>query len=128
MVNISIFLTAQYSVALHWWLCNGPLSVIMADIFMVKIEKWCCDIWEAFLLQTLCGWYYLSTWNQRTRRNFRWSYTYHPKTNFTIEVNPTEYLDTNIHLNQGGEQETVQKANSLVINTNSDKKELRSFF
>ena len=82
---------------------GGPLSVIMADNFMIRMEN---DIVKP-KNPSFYKCYVDDIINRRKIGNednfLNLLNAYQPKVNFTIEINPNKFLDTNIHVNSHGE-------------------------
>ena len=99
---------------------GGPLSVIMADIWMVKLER---DVVQP----TKPKFYRRYVDDVINKRNidkpdllFESLNNYHRKINFTIEVNPKKFLDTNIIINEGSVISSVhRKAEKLPVHWSS---------
>ena len=82
---------------------GGPLSVVLSDLFMIKMEK------AALKSQRKPKFYKRFVDDILTRRKkdkddklFKFLNNYHTNIKLTIEVNPTKFLDTNIIHNNDG--------------------------
>jgi len=100
---------------------GGPLSVIMADIWMVKVER---EVVEP----TKPKFYRRYVDDVINRRNisehdslFESLNNHHRNMNFTIEINPPKFLDTNIVINQGKVTSSVhRKVGKLPVHWSSE--------
>ena len=99
---------------------GGPLSVIMADIWMGKIER---DVVQPVKPK----FYRRYVDDVINRRNidepdllFESLNNYHRKINFTIEINPKKFLDTNIIISEGSVISSVhRKVEKLPVHWSS---------
>ena len=95
---------------------GGSMSGDFADIFMNKLER------EVVIPRTptLYGRYVDDTFNRRKKgvpdELFEALNNYHPNIRYTIEENPTHFLDTNISYNNGQIETSVHvKANNFPV-------------
>ena len=91
---------------------GGPLSAMMADIFMVKMENDIVKPMNPLFYKRYVDDIIYRRKIENEDRFLKSLNSYHPKFNFTVEVNPAKFLVGSCHYRS---QKAVQKAHSLVI-------------
>ena len=99
---------------------GGPLSVIISNIFMTKLEK------KVVLPEKPCFYKrYVDDIIRRRKKNqpddlLDKLMSFHPRIKFTVEINPEKFLDTKLSLRNGlCETRVYRKPNKVPLHWNS---------
>ena len=100
---------------------GGLMSVVLGNIFMSKLEKDTVSPMKRMLYRRYVDDIYLRRIRNQPDLLYENLNKYHKNIKFTIEVNPTRFLDTKINFdeNQTVSTEVYRKTNSLPIHRSS---------
>ena len=80
---------------------GGPLSVLLSNIYMIKMENDVVKPRKPLFYKRFVDDIIYRRKTNNVDELFQQLNSYHPKLNFTIEVNPTKFLDTRLELIDG---------------------------